>query len=129
MTNVTGGSPAGYRFLPHMRFAKKIIVRLPYRDDAIPSGASARDLQTFFFDETSHEWRPLKRVRVDTQRRQVVSFTSHFTDMITAAVTVPDHPDPASFKPTRLTDTEPADPGSRIGLVSPPAASNLGDAR
>ena len=129
MTNVTGGAPAGFRFLPHQRFAKPIEVRTPYREEAIPAGTSAHDLQTFFFDEASQDWKALERVAVDKRRHEVISLTTHFTNMITAAVTVPDHPQLQALAPTAIKDVQPASPGAGVDLIAPPAASNTGDAR
>ena len=129
LTNATGASRAGYRFLPHMRFAKPIHVRLPYREESIPAGMGPEDLHTYYFDEAAGSWKALERVRVDTRAREVVSLTDHFTDMINATVTVPEHPEGASFNPNQMADIKAADPSSRVNLIAPPDANNQGDNR
>ncbi|HEX6287738.1 MAG TPA: SpvB/TcaC N-terminal domain-containing protein [Herpetosiphonaceae bacterium] len=66
---------------------------------------------------------------VDTQAGVIVSLTDHFTDMINATVTVPDHPEALSYNPTSIKDIKAADPGSGINLIDPPSANATGDAR
>src|SRR5262245_51034120 len=130
MANATAGPRRGYRFGPHnTRFGDKITVSLPYDPALIPEGLTADDLKTFFFDDQTGMWQELDRVKVDTRNRVVVSLSDHFTDMINAAVTVPDHAQPLSYNPNSLKDVQAAEPGAGIGLVGPPQASSQGDAR
>ena len=130
MTDVTQGPRAGYRFTPHpYSFAKPIQITLPYDLELVGPDASAQDIKTYFYDEQSTCWRPLQRVSVDEQRHVVVSVTDHFTDMINATVTAPDHPEGASFNPTQIKDIQNADPGSQVNLVDPPKPDNTGDAK
>ncbi|WP_019143026.1 SpvB/TcaC N-terminal domain-containing protein [Noviherbaspirillum massiliense] len=130
MTNVTKGPPKGYRFTPHgAHFKNKIQVTLPYDRNAIPPGQSEQDVTTFYFDEEAGRWMPLERAQVDAQKGVIVSYTDHFTDMINATITVPDHPNPASLNPTSIKDIKAADPGAQINLIEPPKANNMGDAR
>src|SRR5690606_12207735 len=130
MTNVTRGPRAGYRFLPHgQKFKKKVAVRLPYNAGAIPPGHRPDDIHTFYYDEELARWVALERVQVDVARGEVVSYTDHFTDMITAAATVRDHPNPASFDGNTIKGIKAGDPGAGINLLDPPTANNMGDAR
>src|SRR5262245_60033276 len=130
MANATAGPRRGYRFGPHnTRFGDKITVSLPYDPALIPEGLTADDLKTFFFDDQTGMWQELDRVKVDTKNQVVVSLSDHFTDMINAAVTVPEHAQPLSYNPNSLKDVKAAEPGSGIGLVGPPAADSKGDAR
>lgn len=128
MANVTKRPRRGYRFLPHMHFQGKITISLPYDKALIPPGLSEQDLETFYFDEQAGSWKALERVAVDTQAQVVVSLTDHFTDMINAAVTVPDHPAQSSFTPTTLDDIQAADPSSGLTLIDAPQAATSGDA-
>lgn len=128
MANVTKGPRRGYRLLPHMHFQGKITISLPYDKALIPPGLSEQDLETFYFDEQAGSWKALERVAVDTQAQVVVSLTDHFTDMINAAVTVPDHPAQSSFTPTTLDDIQAADPSSGLTLIDAPQAATSGDA-
>ncbi len=129
MTNVTAGPRRGYRFLPHpMRFGSKVKLSLPYNSQLIPPGLTPQDVKTFYFDDQDGAWKQLERVAVDTQANVVTSLTDHFTDMINATVTVPDHPGALSHNPTSMADIKAADPGAGINLVEPPHANNTGDA-
>lgn len=130
MTNVTSGPRRGYRFLPHpMQFRDPIRVTLPYDQTLLPPGLSEQDVRTFYFDDQAGRWRELERVAVDTQAGVVVSLTDHFTDMINATVTVPDHPQPLSYNPNGIEDIQAADPGAGITLIEAPQANSTGDAR
>jgi len=129
MTNVTKGPRQGYRFLPHMQFRGKLKVSLPYDKTLIPPGLTEQDIKTFYFDDQLGSWQELERVTVDTAAHVVVSLSGHFTDMINAVVTVPDHPQALSFNPTSLKDIKVADPGTGINLIDPPQANSMGDAR
>src|SRR5512139_123634 len=130
MTNVTKGPRHGYRFTPSpMKFKNKIKVTLPYSKASIPAGHTEQDVRTYFFDTQAGSWKVLERVAVDAQAETVTSYTDHFTDMINATVTVPDHPQGVSFNPTLIKDIKAADPGAQINLIAPPEANNMGDAR
>lgn len=130
MTNVTQGLRRGYRFLPHgTRFKENIRLSLPYDRNLIPPGLTEQDIKTFYFDEQSGSWKALERVTVDPKTGLVVSLTNHFTDMINATVTVPEHPEALSYNPTSIKDIKAADPGAGINLVDPPSANSNGDAR
>jgi RHS repeat-associated protein len=130
MTNTTKGPRRGYRFTPHpMKFKSKVKVTLPYHQALIPPGSTEQDIKTFYFDDQSGSWKELERVSIDTQANTITSLTDHFTDMINATVTVPDHPLTASFNPTQIKDIKAADPGAQINLIEPPRGNNTGDAR
>ncbi|MDT3706352.1 MAG: SpvB/TcaC N-terminal domain-containing protein, partial [Thiobacillus sp.] len=130
MTNVTPGSFRGYRFTPHgAKFKKHIKVTIPYDPALIPSGLNEQDIKTYFFDTELNRWVVLDRYRVDSSKRKVTSLTNHFTDMINATLTVPDHPETTSYNATQMKDIKAADPGAGINLIEPPQANNMGDAR
>src|SRR5262249_22798026 len=130
MANATAGPRVGYRFLPHnTKFKDKITISLPYDPALIPQGLSEQDLKTFYFDDQLGMWQELDRVTVDTANHLVVSQSDHFTDMINAAVTVPDHPQTLSYNPNSLKEIKAADPGAGINLIELPQPNNKGDAR
>jgi RHS repeat-associated protein len=130
MTNVTLGPRRGYRFFPHgMKFKSNIRVSLPYNPALIPPGLSEQDIKTFYFDDQSGSWIELQREMVDTRGKRIISITDHFTDMVNATVTVPDHPEPLSLNPTAMKDLKAADPGAGINLIAPPQVNSTGDAR
>ncbi|MGJ4748703.1 SpvB/TcaC N-terminal domain-containing protein, partial [Leptospira sp. SA-E8] len=100
----------------------------PYDSARIPAGLSEDDVKTYYYDKQAGRWVPLERVEVSRGKKRVTSLTDHFTDMINATLTVPDHPQAASFNPTQLKDIKAADPGAGFNLIEPPQAHNMGDA-
>jgi len=130
MTNVTKAPRHGYRFQPHkMEFNDNVAVKMPYDKTLIPSGLTEQDIKTFYFDDQAGTWKELQRVEVNLQTQTVTSLTNHFTDMINATVTVPDHPQPLSYSPTSIKDIKAADPGAGVNLIAPPEGTSSGDAR
>ena len=130
MTNVTKGPRRGYRYLPHgAKFLQNVSVAMPYDRGLIPPGHTEDDVKTFYFDDQAGRWVELPRVSVDKTNKLINSTTDHFTDMINATVTVPDHPQTVSFNPTSMKDIKAADPGAQINLIEPPKVNNTGDAR
>ncbi|WP_158578683.1 SpvB/TcaC N-terminal domain-containing protein [Spongiactinospora rosea] len=86
-------------------------------------------MRTFFFDEQGGCWRALVRVKVDIERRLIVSKTDHFTDMVNATVNAPEGPDQASFDPTQITGIQAADPSAKVNQIAAPTAGDHGEAR
>jgi hypothetical protein len=104
MYNVTAGDH-GYRFHPHgARFKKALRLSVSYDRSRLPPGMTEQDIYAFYFDESQGRWIILDRVRVDTKSQQVVSLTDHFTDVITATITVPTHPEVSSYNPNTIRD-------------------------
>jgi RHS repeat-associated protein len=130
MTDATLGPRRGYRLLPHnMKFNKKITVKLPYDPNLIPEGLTEQDLKTYYFDDQKGMWQELELVSIDTRRQIVVSLSDHFTDMINATVTVPDHPQTLSYNPNSIKEIKAADPGAGINLIESPIANSKGEAQ
>jgi RHS repeat-associated protein len=128
MTNVTAAPRRGYRFEPSQTFASEATVTLPYDPALIPLGLTELDVYTYFYDETSLKWRALQRVAVDAQAHTVTSLTDHFTDFVNATLTVPDHPETASFDPTGIKNIEAASPSAKVNVIAPPQPNNGGTA-
>lgn len=130
MVNVTKGPRAGYRFLPHGTiFKKNVKVKIPYDGNKIPLGFTADDVKTYYYDTDIGHWVPLERTEVSQGKREIISNTKHFTDMINATLVMPESPNPASFNETTIKDLKAADPGTNVNLIAPPQANNMGDAR
>ncbi|GAB3001725.1 SpvB/TcaC N-terminal domain-containing protein [Saccharothrix stipae] len=130
MTNVTTGPRRGYEFTPTPHtFSDDITVSLPYDPTLISADFTANDVFTFFYDELGGCWKPLPRVSVDETNHVIVSTTNHFTTMVNATVTVPEHAEGTSFNPNQIKDIEAADPGAGVNLILPPGANNQGDNR
>jgi RHS repeat-associated protein len=129
MTNVTEGPRDGYRFLPHMTFDSNLHITVPYDASLIPAGLSEQDVQMYYYDTAQLQWVALQRDTLQQSVDQVESLSNHFTDMIAATVTVPDHPENVSLNPTSVKDLKDADPSAGLGLIEPPTGNNEGDAR
>jgi hypothetical protein len=130
MTNVTARPRAGYRFTPHPQtFAESIEVSLPYDPDLLTAEFTAQDIYTYFYDDVALCWKPLERVSVDETNHVVTSLTDHFTDMINATVSAPEHPEGTSFNPNQIKGIQAANPGAGINLINPPQPNNQGENR
>lgn len=130
MANVTAGDGRGYRFNPSgARFRKPLRLSLLYDELLLPAGTTEQDIRAFYFDEPAMRWRQLEYLRVVKGTRTVVSLTDHFTDIILATVTVPDHPGVQSAAPTAMMDMKAADPAQGLALIQPPRPNPLGEAR
>lgn len=129
LVNVTGDDYAGYRFLPHgMMFDSAASIAMAYDNTLIPEGYTAEDVYTFYFDESDNKWKPIARDSIKHGSSLIVSSTLHFTDMINGIIMVPESPETEGFVPTSITDIKAANPAAGIFQMSPPGASNEGDA-
>jgi len=118
-----------YRFGPDgYHFLQPVKITLDYDAARMPPGLTTDDLNLYFFDEPSGRWVALERLEVDPAAHTVTAWTDHFTDYISATLTVPDSPSGASFQPDSLQELETADPAAGIPLIDPPDASPTGDA-
>ena len=130
MVNVTAPAHGAYRFLPKgQKFAKAVKLTIPYEPSLVPDGMAPEQIQTFYYDDDSEEWRALPRDQVLRATNQIVSETTHFTFMINAVLVAPDHPGPTSFNPNSIKDLKAADPSSGIDLIEAPQGNNQGTAQ
>ena len=60
---------------------------------------------------------------------EIVSLTTHFTDMINGVVQAPKLAEATSFNPTQLKDIKVANPGAKVNLIAPPQANAMGDVK
>ncbi len=153
MVNVTAPA-AGYRFLvngkPHGSFKKPIRISFTYGVDRLPPGHGDADVSMFFYDEGGKRWSRLRRVdsaaseggsapsqsvispdgdaAASTDRVPVTSETDHFTDIINATLTAPEHPDPLAYNPNSIKDIKAGDPAAGVNLIETPQANPNGDA-
>ena len=128
MVNVTKNH-TGFRFLPHgTQFSKEASITLGYDIHKIPEGYTAKDIKTYYFDEKTKHWVALKRDSINTQTHQIVSKTTHFTDMINGIIKTPESPETAGFTPTSIKDIKAANPSAAINTIEPPSANSMGTA-
>ncbi|MXN92343.1 hypothetical protein GR160_14030 [Flavobacterium sp. Sd200] len=126
--NVTKGASA-YRFLPDgIRFNKAVNISISYDAKLLPTGYSPKDIKTYYFDTSSKSWRAIEVDSVDAKKQVIFSKTTHFTDYINGVIQAPDSPETNAFMPTMMSDVKAADPSAEITLISPPEASQKGDA-
>ncbi|WP_437974390.1 SpvB/TcaC N-terminal domain-containing protein [Sorangium sp. So ce295] len=128
MRNVTPEGRA-FRFGPHgLKFKKPVKLTLPVDAAAIPSGARAREIFGFYFDETVQRWTKLGRVE-EGGARELTSLTDHFTDFVNAAISMPDQPGAQSFDPNAMKGIQLASPSAGVSFIEPPEANGRGTAQ
>lgn len=127
MVNVTRGY-SGYRMLPHGKhFANEPArITLSFDPEKIPSGYSAKDVRTYYFNLQKKKWLPVDMDSLLSATQQIVSLTPHFTDFINGIIQVPESPETGQYTPTTITDIKAADPASGIVSVAPPTPNNMG---
>ncbi len=126
MVNVTGNHD-GFRFLPHgSTFNKGVNLHVPFDETKIPDGYTAEDIRTYFFDEQSHHWVALDRDTV--VNGEVLSRSTHFTDMINGIIKVPESPETEAYNSTSIKGIKAANPTAAVNLINPPQANNSGNA-
>lgn len=129
MVNVTTGD-GGYRFLPRgLTFDKPVSIVLPLKEPFAGDGTQGvGGVYTYFWDESQGRWVRLQKLHVETCTKRLVSTTTHFTTMINAILTAPDHPSPLLFNPNSIKDFAAVEPTAGIDLIEPPTANNQGTA-
>ena len=127
MINVTFPA-AGYRFLPHGKFKKPIEIYFHYARELLKRGQKDDDIFMHYYDEEAKKWKRLDRIDVEKDVQLVRSVTDHFTDIINATLTIPEHPDPLSHNPNAIKDLKAGSPTNAINMIEPPKGTNLGDA-
>ncbi|PZR20391.1 MAG: hypothetical protein DI539_10955 [Flavobacterium psychrophilum] len=128
MINVTKGGK-GYRFLPDgTKFEKPVDISISYDPKLLPTGYTEKDIKTYYFDIDSKHWVAVQKDSIDVKNTTIISKTTHFTDYINGIIQAPDSPETAAFTPTMISDIKAADPSAEMTLISPPSASQKGDA-
>ncbi|WP_284653272.1 SpvB/TcaC N-terminal domain-containing protein [Flavobacterium terrisoli] len=127
MVNVTADY-SGYRMLPHGNLFTKSPAKVHIKYDAskFPTGYTARDVKTFYFDSDQKKWMALEKDTLLTTANEIVSKTVHFTDFINGIVKVPESPETGSFTPTSIKDIKAAEPTTGVVSIAPPTPNNMG---
>ena len=119
----------GYRFLPSgTQFEKTVIITLPYDRALNEKSQALEELYTYFYDTKKSAWIRLERLEVDTQACVVRSLTTHFTDMITATLTLPEMAGPVDVNLNSIKSLSAVTPDSHLIKFNRPQASNTGEA-
>ena len=128
LVNVTKNR-GGFRFLPDgLTFNLAAELQLDYDPELIPKGYSAREIQTFYFDEQDRKWKAVPKDSLLESEQRMLAMTTHFTDFINGIIKVPESPQTQGYTPTSIKDLEAADPATGIVQITPPSANNMGTA-
>ncbi|WP_319563286.1 SpvB/TcaC N-terminal domain-containing protein [Marispirochaeta sp.] len=128
MSNVTSGA-VGYRFLPEgTSFMRVVKVTLPFDRRILESETALSNLYTWYYDTDESRWRKLERWCVDREQATVTSLTTHFTDMITSTLTLPEGPQAVDFDVNSIKDLKAADPAAEVPRVQGLEAGSMGGA-
>ena len=127
MVNVTAAFN-GYKMLPHGKHFeyKPAKVHLKYDETKFPTGYTAKDIKTFYFDGDLKKWIALEKDTLLNTDKEIVSKTTHFTDFINGIIKVPESPETGSFTPTSIKDIKAADPTAGVVSIAPPTPNNMG---
>ncbi|MBS4039929.1 MAG: hypothetical protein KGZ81_04950, partial [Flavobacteriales bacterium] len=120
---------AAYRFLPDgMMFKDSITIEIPFDENLLPVNFDKKKMVTMYFDVDKRQWEIVKIDSVDMIKKCVIAKTNHFTDYINGIIQVPESPEASAFVPTMMSDIKAADPSAEITMMSPPSASQTGEA-
>jgi RHS repeat-associated protein len=128
MVNVTADY-YGYRMLPHgnhFNIEKPAKIHLKYDEKKFPTGYTAKDVKTFYFDNDQRKWMALEKDTLLSTTQEIVSKTVHFTDFINGIIKVPESPETGSYTPTSIKDIKAADPTAGVVSIAPPSPNNMG---
>ena len=128
MVNVTADY-YGYRMLPHgnhFSIEKPAKIHLKYDEKKLPTGYTAKDIKTFYFDNEQRKWLALEKDTLLSTTQEIVSKTVHFTDFINGIIKVPESPETGSYTPTSIKDIKAADPTAGVVSIAPPSPNNMG---
>jgi RHS repeat-associated protein len=128
MVNVTADY-YGYRMLPHgnhFNIEKPAKIHLKYDEKKFPTGYTAKDVKTFYFDNEQRKWLALEKDTLLSTTQEIVSKTVHFTDFINGIIKVPESPETGSYTPTSIKDIKAADPTAGVVSIAPPSPNNMG---
>ncbi|AZA83244.1 hypothetical protein C1637_24095 [Chryseobacterium lactis] len=116
-----------YRFLPHgEHFSVPAKVSMAYDKSKIPAGYTEQDIRAFYFDDIQKKWIALEKDSLMSEKQLLVSKTTHFTDMITGIIKVPESPETGNYAPNSIKDIKAADPSSGIVSIGAPSPNNMG---
>ncbi|MDC8100617.1 SpvB/TcaC N-terminal domain-containing protein [Chryseobacterium rhizosphaerae] len=116
-----------YRFLPHgEHFSIPAKVSMAYDKSKIPAGYTEQDIRAFYFDDTQKKWMVLERDSLMSEKEILVSKTTHFTDMITGIIKVPESPETGNYAPNSIKDIKAADPSTGIVSIGAPSPNSMG---
>jgi len=129
LTNVTtdGG---GWRFEPAgTKFKKRVTIKMGFDPRLADNPAALESLYTYFFDRDSGKWERLERVGFEKDASRIISYATHFTDMINATISMPEGPNPVEFNVSSIKNLAAADPSCGVAKLEGLEASPNGNSR
>jgi RHS repeat-associated protein len=127
LKNVTVNNSAYRISLISGKLNKKIKVTIPY-DEKRLGLISPKDIKIFHFNYTKRQWAMDKSAVVDIKTKTVTVEGDGDTDYINGVISTPESPQLNAFTPTSISGLKAGDPMAAVQLMSPPTASQKGDA-
>lgn len=127
LKNITTNN-SGYRFsVKTGKLNKKVKITIPY-DDKKLGLISPKEIKVFSFDYSIKKWKVVGESKVDQKNKTVTFEGDGDGDYINGVISVPESPQTNSFSPTTISGLQTADPTAGLQFLSPPTASQKGDA-
>lgn len=72
-----------------IQFGTPVELKYSYDAEALSDAGFIEEFMVFYYDKETEVWRPVKGVRVDTEKKEVIALTDHFTPFVIAALPSP----------------------------------------
>lgn len=95
---------------------------------SVHSQSEMNQVQVFFFDDLSGEWKRAHVIKVDHARLRVEAMVPGETDYFAGLIQSPEMPEAGAFVPTNISDIEPASPATGMRMMQAPSANRTGSA-
>ena len=127
LRNVTTNN-SGYRFsVKSGKLNKKVKITIPY-DDKKLGLISPKEIKVFSFDYSIKKWKVVGESNVDQKNKTVTFEGDGDGDYINGVISTPESPQTNESSPTSISGLKAGDPTASMQFVSPPSASQTGDA-
>ncbi|MDF3821630.1 hypothetical protein P3G55_17120 [Leptospira sp. 96542] len=72
-----------------IKFSIPVEFKYTYDSEALLDAGFMEEFMVFYFDSAQETWLPVKGVRVDTEKKEVIAITDHFTPFVITALPSP----------------------------------------
>ncbi|MBW7674128.1 RHS repeat-associated core domain-containing protein [Chryseobacterium chendengshani] len=127
LKNVTANNSAYRISLKSGQLTKKVKISIPYDEKKIGL-SSPKEIKVFSFDYERKQWKMEPSTVVDQQTKRVTFESSGEGDYINGVISVPESPQTNASSPTSMSGMKAGDPTAGMQFVTPPTASQTGDA-
>tara|TARA_R110000850_G_C9994955_1_gene467523 strand:- start:1125 stop:11606 length:10482 start_codon:yes stop_codon:yes gene_type:complete len=132
LVNVTSGVYEAYRVSgTQIEDTASVKMHLEFDEQLIPTGYTAKDIRTFYYDASARNWKALPLESLKMEGNSVVSLITDpggETDYINGIIKVSENPETSNFVPTAMSDIEFANPSQGVVSIPPPSPNNMGAA-